>query len=83
VKSLAPALPAPDPLHDAAGGMPVDYGAAVAEPVNPATPSGSPADAAPAAGAASGQADAGSADDDLSSLASEPTAEELRKAAAR
>jgi TatA/E family protein of Tat protein translocase len=74
VQSLAPALPAPDPepMPDPAAAMPVDYGAGVVSSVEPVI----------AAAAAQNRTAAAPSEDDPSSLASEPTAAELRKAGA-
>jgi TatA/E family protein of Tat protein translocase len=82
VDGLAPALPSPEPepLPDPAAAVPVDYGALTV----PATPDPVPVPAEPAGTErmTDGHAGAAAAGDDLSSLASEPTAEELRKAGA-
>jgi TatA/E family protein of Tat protein translocase len=81
VDSLQPALPAPEPMPDFSTAMPVDYGAAPAETASPAA-----ADVLTSAPAAENVAHPGAAaapaEDDPSSLASEPTAAELRKAGA-
>lgn len=83
VDSLAPALPAPDPepvvMPDLSTAAPVDYGAATTTPAAPDPVVSS--EPAAAHGGAPSQNAAVLAADDPSSLASEPTAAELRKAA--
>lgn len=90
VASLAPALPAPEPLPGEAAMPGVDYGAAPSAPAasDAAAPAGgAPGDTAVAGvGVASSAepapgASAAPAEDDLASLASEPTAAALRDAA--
>jgi TatA/E family protein of Tat protein translocase len=82
VDSFTPALPAPDPepmpLADASA-MPVDYGSPMTAS---AVPDSVAVSAEPAAAASPETAVATAPDDDRSSLASEPTAADLRKAGA-
>jgi sec-independent protein translocase protein TatA len=77
VDSLAPALPAPDPdpLPDPSASIPVNYDAAMDSPAAPPAAAVVPSEPAGAAGAMP-------TEDDQSSLTSEPTAAELRKAGA-
>lgn len=81
VDNLAPALPAPDPepMPDLSASFPMNYDTATD---NPATP---PAAAQSEPGGATGATAhrEAPAEDDQSSLASEPTAAELRRAGAR
>lgn len=79
VDSLAPALPAPDPepMPDSSAPIPMNYDTATD---NPAPPAAVPSEPGGAAGATA-QSEA-PAEDDQSSLASEPTAAELRRAGA-
>jgi TatA/E family protein of Tat protein translocase len=79
VQDVTAALPAPDPepMSDPAAALPVEYGATMAASI---TPDGA---AAPSPAAAHHETAAALAEDDPSSLASEPTAAELRKAGAR
>jgi TatA/E family protein of Tat protein translocase len=82
VDSLAPALPAPDPdpMPDPSASIPVNYDTVVHTPATPPAAAVVPSELEGAASAAA--ASEMLAEDDQSSLTSEPTAAELRRAGA-
>lgn len=82
VDSLAPALPAPDPepKSDPSAPIPVNYDAAADTPATP--PAAAVVLSEPAGAAGAVAASEMPAEDDQSSLVSEPTAAELRRAGA-